>query len=486
MRLPIIISGFLVGICTSLITNFGFALAVLWLSSSLIVWFVIRTSSGKLAAIFLLAMALGSGRASTVRLAVSDLDHYLGQKITIEGVLVAPPDEREQTTRLILKPDNTESKILITAPPYPSFRYGDRVELTGTLTQPQNFLTDAEREFNYQSYLALDGIFYESKFAEIKKVGSGQGNPVKAFLFKTRELLLGQIETILAEPQSSLLGGILLGVKQSLGPELLSQFRRAGISHIIVLSGYNVTIVAEGLQRLLVFLPRAAGLSAGAIGIMLFAIMTGGGASIIRASIMALLVLLARGVGRIYSANRALLLASAVMIFHRPLILFYDVGFQLSVLATFAIINLAPRVEKRLSRVPEKFGLRGVVATTVATQLFVLPWLVYKIGELSLVALPVNVFVLPLIPITMLVGFVALLASLIHPIIALPFSITSHFLLSYQLLLARLAAVLPGAVVALPPFSILIPIFCYSGIAYLIYGWKRKTFSHPELASLVR
>jgi competence protein ComEC len=117
---------------------------------------------------------------------------------------------------------------------------------------------------------------------------------------------------------------------------------------------------------------------------------------------MALLVLLARGTGRIYDVRRALFLVAAAMIMWEPRILFFDPGFQLSFLATFGLLYLSEPVEKKLIWLPEWGGLRGATTSTLATQIFVLPWLLYQTGEISIVALPVNLLVLAAVPLTML------------------------------------------------------------------------------------
>ena len=125
-------------------------------------------------------------------------------------------------------------------------------------------------------------------------VSSGGGGVVKRALFSLKGWLIGNISATIPEPDSSLLGGLLFGAKRSLGAEWLDQFRKAGIIHIVVLSGYNITIVANSVTSFFSFLPRVVGSAFGAVSIILFAIMTGGSATVVRSSIMALLVVLAK------------------------------------------------------------------------------------------------------------------------------------------------------------------------------------------------
>lgn len=173
----------------------------------------------------------------------------------------------------------------------------------------------------------------------------------------------------------------------------------------MVLSGYNVTIISEFIMGMLSFLPKMIGTSLGALSIILFAIMVGGSATIIRASIMALLVLLARVTGRVSDMTRALFLAGFVMVLHNPQIVVFDPSFQLSFMATLGLISLSPKLNSIFKFVPTKFYLRETVSATISTQIFVLPLLLYMMGELSLVAVFVNLLVLMFIPLTMLFGF---------------------------------------------------------------------------------
>lgn len=146
----------------------------------------------------------------------------------------------------------------------------------------------------------------------------------------------------------------MLGVKESLGEGLEEDFVDTGLVHIVVLSGYNVTIIAEAIIRTLSFVSVMAGIYIGGIAIAVFAIMTGAGATIIRASIMAILALIARATGRRYEITRALFIAGFLMILENPYILLYDISFQLSFLATVGLIYLSPVFENIFKFFPKE------------------------------------------------------------------------------------------------------------------------------------
>ncbi len=506
--LLIVFAGFAGGIAFRSFFNFGISFSVFILFLGLIVlsiYFIslIRSNSGIVAnkridaegqdrhkgktflivAIFIIAFGLGVFRFD-IGDSAPPLQEYVDDTIMLSGIIVDEPDVREAHTKYVFRAQNITGrtqnsaenflresaaprvKVLLMAEHYPEFQYGDRVIVRGKLEQPKNFSgSDTERVFDYISYLKKDGIYYQMFYPTIEFVEHGQGNAVKAFLLKTKQLLTNSISRAIPEPHASLVGGIVFGAKHSLGKELLDAFRAVGIIHIVVLSGYNVTIVAEWIGRLVSFAPRMVALSLSALGIVGFTIMTGAGATVVRASMMALLVLLARATGRIYEITTALIIAAFIMLLHNPNILIFDASFQLSFLATVGLIYCAPRIEHLFSFVPKKFGLREFATATVATQIFVLPLLLYMTGQLSLVSLPVNMLVLVFIPLTMLFGFLTGVIGLFSFVLSLPAAFIAYLLLSYELFIVKAFNALPFASITISNFPFMLTI-----IMYFLYG----------------
>ena len=167
-----------------------------------------------------------------------------------------------------------------------------------------------------------------------------------------------------------------------------------------------------------------------------------------RAAIMAVLVLLAKATGRNYDMGRALLFAGALMVLQNPSILLYDPSFQLSFLASLGLIFISPIVDRRTTLFKKLPMLREVFVSTLATQIMVLPLLLSQTGMLSLIALPMNLIVLPLIPLTMLFGFVAAVLTLILPSFGVVVSFPAYLLLSWILHVADYTSHIPYAAVA--------------------------------------
>lgn len=400
-----------------------------------------------LLSLFLISFGLGS-----LRYAIKDFHEVILP--SAEGVIIDEPLETERARRFTYEADNGE-KVIVSAPLYIPVSYGDRVRVEGKLKRPRVIEEESGRDFDYGAYLSKDDIYWTISFAEVEVLAHDEGNPLKAALLKVKDNFIAHIESILPEPQASLLAGLVVAGKGSLPKSVLEDFRKAGVVHIVVLSGFNVTLIAEFLRQLFVSLFLVAGLSAApfvaamasAVGIVLFVLMTGASATVVRAAAMAFIVLLAKHFGRTFSAPRALMLAGFAMLFVNPKLLVFDPSFQLSFLATLGLIYFLPPVERFFNWLPERFQFREIVWQTVATQLAVLPLFVYSTGNVSLVSLPANVAILPAVPFAMLAGFAATLVSYAGTLIAWPLSFISHLLLSYILAISHLFGSLPFATV---------------------------------------
>jgi competence protein ComEC len=283
------------------------------------------------------------------------------------------------------------------------------------------------------------------------------------------------IESVLQEPYAGLGEGLLLGVKQAIGKDLEEIFRTSGIVHIVVLSGYNVMLVVTFVLFLLsFFLARKTRIIVGLFAIAAFALLVGLSATVVRASIMASLLLVADLLGRRYDLVRALLFAATVMVFINPYLLVYDIGFQLSFMATLGLILVAPVFESFVTEGFAKLSVKDFLISTVATQIAVLPLLVYHIGEVSLVAVIVNVLVLPIVPLSMLLTFFSGVVAFISVPLALPISFLAYLTLRYIIEVAAFFASLPLASIIIPPISAGFAVLMYAVLGYIVLHFKNR------------
>src|SRR3989344_133682 len=319
--------GFVIGVLLRSFVAINF-FAILFLSilaiALIFLFLIFKNKWGIVIGIFLLFISLGILR---FHLADKKIPEISGENLT--GIVVDEPNIRENNQKLTVKIAK-HVKVLITTNFNEEYKYGDRINFEGKLQKPENFITDQGKEFDYVSYLRKDGIFYVMGYPKIEIISHGNGSKIRSALFSVKEKLLEKMNLAIAPPESLLMGVFVLGERSAFNQGLRQAMVNTGTIHIVALSGYNVTIVAEWLMKLFFFLPPNLGIGAGVFAILLFVLMTGGTSTAVRAGIMATLALIARATGRSYDMGRALLLAGIFMILLNPFVLVYDVSFQLS------------------------------------------------------------------------------------------------------------------------------------------------------------
>ena len=395
----------------------------------------------------------------------ADYSNLIGKKKTLDGIVLSESDTSGLYQKFVLTVNDCEEKcrevkIMVQTDLYPRVSYGDEISISGNIESADTLTGDL---VGYKSYLSKDEIYLTANFVKTKIISSGNGNKLKNFLTEVKNSSISKIKSQLVDPQSSLLIGMLLGTK-SFSEELNNNFRKAGLSHIVVLSGYNITIVTESVLKAFSFLPKNFSLGFSAIGIILFSIMVGGTSTVIRASIMALILIIGRVIRRDYNIGRALFIAGFIMVLINPKILVFDVSFQLSFLATLALVYLSPIIASKL-KITDKFSLREIIASTIATQVFVLPLLIVKMDTVSVVSIFTNLFVLPLVPTIMFLGFILVILGFISKILAWPFMFLSWILLSFVLLIVNIFSSLPISAI---PTNSFVQIFVF--VIYILFG----------------
>jgi competence protein ComEC len=433
----------------------------------------------KLGAVFFVLLALGILRMSLAdtpmpRVFAAQIKHH----VSYQGIVASDPDRRdtEQLVDVSVTQSGEHTKILAIAPLYPEVAVGERVTLSGTLAVPQPFATDDGRTFAYDKYLQKDGARFEIEHAYLDEVAPAPWYSLPAFFARIKHLFLNGIAAALPEPSASLAAGLAIGGKSGLGTALEQSFVLSGLVQLVVLSGYNVMIVAEGAMLFIgaLRLSRKWQAIAGALAVILFVLIAGLSSTALRAALMALIALYARATGRSYAASRALLAVIFLMLLWSPLILAYDPGFDLSVAATAGLIWLAPLIEVRLARVPSDSWRVGI-ATTLAAQAAVLPLLLYDTGNLSLVSIPANLLTMPIVPFAMAAAAIAALAGILLGHFAFIIAFPAYLATSYIIWIARTASALPLAAFAIPAFSFWLVLAAYAALAYIAFAKRSST-----------
>ncbi len=477
--------GFLAGVFARSVFDVSLPHALLFaLVAAISILFALGLRKNMFVVIAMLCAAISAGilRMDAARIVADPvLAAQIGTHVTLNGHVVEEPDVRDKSVRLTVRVRElvgatsstvVDAKVLVVAPAHTELSYGDAIEAEGELRYPEAFETGSGRVFNYPMFLAKDGVLFELAFATVEVRGENRGHIFKRGALSTKHWYLSGLHRSLPEPEAGLAGGITLGDKRAISDELSGAFQTSSLIHIIVLSGYNMSVVINAAAHALAFLPRYGQFAASGVIVAVFILMTGGAASATRAGAMALIATYARLAGREFIALRVLAVVAFAMALWNPYLVAFDPGFQLSVLATAGLILLTPYFEKKLSFIPARYGLREIVASTCGTQIFVLPLILYQNGLLSFVAIPANFLALVAVPFAMLFSFVAAIGGLalgpLSPIIALP----ALGLLAYIIKIAEFFASLPHASVIVPSFSAWFVVAAYVGIALLV--WRTK------------
>ncbi|HBH45991.1 MAG: hypothetical protein A2445_00905 [Candidatus Jacksonbacteria bacterium RIFOXYC2_FULL_44_29] len=410
-----------------------------------------------------------------------ELAAYNGQGLILIGQVQSPPEVGEGLVKYTLGDirsiktvgyQDLRGKLLVTANFYPRFRYGDWLRLHCRLKKPEVI-----NGFAYDKYLAKDGIYslcyYPESIEAVNYINQNLSatEKVKQALFSIKNKFIVQINKILPAPHSGLLAGLLLGETSGLPEYLKQSFIDTGTIHIVAISGYNITIII-GLFFLIapyLYISRRWAWMLILPALFIFVILTGATGSVVRAAIMGLIAALSTSFGRLSDVRRLLVITALIMVAINPYILRFDVGFQLSFLATVGLVYFTPRLDQVLERLKEwlsgyfgrQFGIlreiesessagrvqkkwlkrdvspkktpvnfwgrnlkalrefsgqllaiiRQSATTTIGANLAVAPVLLWQFGRISLISPVVNVLILWTIPIIMALGFVAAIIS---------------------------------------------------------------------------
>lgn len=375
----------------------------------------------------------------------SDIGHiisYNGKETVFRGIVREDPDTRSDHVKLSISVEEAEGlpaegTVLARASLYPRYDYGDRIEVKCRLEEP-GMIDD----FDYGKYLSRYDIYSVCYSPSIRLISKGGGDAAVGAILKIKARFMEAVNEILPEPQSSFLAGLLLGAKKGMSKELMDDFSATGITHIVAVSGYNITIIAaivmKVCQALYISRKRSFWISCGAI--LFFTVLTGASAAVVRSAIMGVLVLLAIRTGRMGRITNSIVLAALLMLIANPKILAFDAGFQLSFLATLGLVFVTPILDRYLKKWPSRFGIKEAFSTTLAAIIMTTPLILYQFGRLSLIAPLANIMVLPFIPINMLIGFIASLGGLAWVPFGRAIGWISWLLLSYIIRTAGILA----------------------------------------------
>ena len=385
-----------------------------------------------------------------------------GQHVSFKTTLFKEPQVFSRYQRFSANINPTQ-EIFLTAPVFSQLHYGDNIVITGTLKE---------------RVISKNKTIMTMLYPKIEVVKDSPSTALRVFLAITgfiREKSTSLFQNSLPPTSSSLLLGIVFGVKESLPKDFSDSLRLSGVFHVVAASGMNVAFVGGFLSSIFgFFLKRQIAVVCSVIGILFYAVLAGLEPSIIRASIMGILVFTGQIMGRQSLAAYGLFIAGFAMLFFSPKLIF-DIGFQLSFLATLGLLYIRPLFErsKQAKVILNKSIVGEGVVTSIAAQAGALPVLVSNFGGYSFWSVVVNGLVLWTVPTLMVIGGIGTIFGMIaQPLGSTFLYLSLPFLLYFQKVVSMFAGF--GGVVNFGIFPWQLSLSYYSFLISLVLWLKKK------------
>ena len=404
------------------------------------------------------------------------LSKISNQKTTLNVQIIEEPSVVKNSQRFAVK-TNEGNLIQVATNYFDQLKYGDNLIIEGKIQK----ITDS-----YGDYMRVRKIFYQAKNPKIEFVNNTVPSKFKLALISIKNLCIEKINSLLPQPQSFLGAGLILTGKGSLDSDLQNEFKRVGLIHIVVLSGFNVSIVAVLVMSILGFLPPIVRFVIGMFFMTCFCLMVGGGASIMRSLFMNAVAIFGKTMNLKYDPLKGLFIAGLIMMVFNPMLLFFDPSFQMSYMATFGLTFLSEKISKHLSFLPEKFGVKETMAATISTQIAVTPLIMHFSGIVSLISLFTNIVVLPFIPYTMLFVATSMFLSFVSIFAAQIFSFVAYILLTYELWIVHFSAGLPFAAIEFSTWNWKQTLICYfvMAVVYFCVTQIKTAFAKKDVSTV--
>lgn len=379
------------------------------------------------------------------------INYYNDQHLVLSGIINQEISQKISGSQVILSSlkiggKKVRGSILLNLPLYGDFKFGDVVLVECDLKMP----VGKDGFLNYDKYLARNGVWSVCGgriLIDKLAVSSSWFKNIYNNFFNLKQKLQNQVDALWPEPESALVAGLLYGARSGFSQDLTQDFSKVGLTHIVAISGYNISIVAVVFMNSLLavgFNKRRAFFGV-LFGIILFVLFTGASASVVRAGIMGVIVLLATQLGRQSRVGNILVFTATLMLLLNPFVLIWDAGFQLSFLSTLGLVYISPILNNFGIENKNKF-LQIVVeslSTTLSAIIATLPLILFQFGRLSVVAPLANVLVLWIIPFLMLFSFLSILFSYVFYPVGVMLAFFTYCGLKYVIIITHYLAAWP-------------------------------------------
>lgn len=411
--------GIVLGVTGAHWISAGLVSSYAWLltGTTCLLFGLVRTRTWVIPIVIFGGLLIGGWRGSITTSSNASYDHLLGKAVVVTGVVNDDSDinQHGQTT-LRLRDIHTNSHALggmiwATVPRSDKVRRSDHVTLSGKLTP---------------GFGTFNATMYSAKLKAIHRPVPGD------IALNIRDWFGDGVRKIISEPEASLGLGFLVGQRRGLPPQLDSALKAAGLTHIVVASGYNLTILVRLSRRLFEKASKYMALLSSMAMIIGFMSITGLSPSMSRAGLVAGLSLLAWYYGRRFHPLVLLPFAMAITVLIQPSYAWGDLGWQLSFAAFAGVMISAPLIHSYFFGDKSEHALRRILIETISAQIWTLPILLLAFGKVSVVAPIANILILPLVPLAMLLTFIAGIGGIFLPALANIIGLPAQALLTYM------------------------------------------------------
>ncbi len=368
------------------------------------------------AGLVLAGILVGGARGSAYLAETSAYDQFIGQKVTMRAVVNNDPVRTAaslwqlQLSSVVINNTKLPGEIFATISTTNELKRGDSVVTSDEL---------------------LDGFgSFQAKISSAKLISlERQSNALQDL----RENFSAGVRRVVPEPEASLGVGFVVGQRSSLPPKFDEQLQTVGLTHIVVASGYNLTILVRFARRIFrriskyIAFVTSLGLATG------FVFFSGFSPSMNRAAVVTGLSLLAWYYGRRFHPVQLIVYVAAASALMYPVYLWSDIGWLLSFAAFTGVLVVAPILTKLLFTKKEPGAFVQLLIETLSAECMTLPIVMVVFGYVPVFALITNMLVGPILPFAMLATLIAGIVGMCIPyfdLLAAPSSIVVAYVVS--------------------------------------------------------
>lgn len=410
---------------------------------------------------------IGWQRGTVETIALAKYEPYIGNIVLVGGTITDDPqlNERSQTEfslgSVSINKQAMAGRMYISVAGKNALKRGDRVLLKGKASD------------GFGSYQAT------MRYSDVVAVNTG-ATPIRDI----REHFSASVREVVPEPEASLGLGFVVGQRSALPPDLDDQLKIVGLTHIVVASGYNLTILVRFARRLFAKYSRFMAMSVSSSLVIGFIAFSGLSPSMVRAGAVTLLSLLAWYYGRRFHPLILIALVAALSAYIDPIYLWSDIGWYLSFLAFIGVLILAPLMTKRMFGVKEPHAITQLLIETIAATAMTLPLILFTFERLPVLSLLANVLVAPVIPFAMLATTAAGVAGMIAPVLLGWMGVPATIIIGYVVWVVETLSGIPWAQIDMSiPVGVMIAMYVI--ILALVGIWWRKTKHNFMTSSIV-